>query len=209
MSYKFSKSILIALLLILASTAVVAAQASGPQTRPSRPDPLQRETQRQFEMQIIEKALNEERPTRVQRYTPLVLEQIKSDFLGIQVIDRKLSRATSASGSLDFDFVRSSAKEIGKLSKRLKKNLALPTPATSSDRLPIVVDANEESLRQAVPVLSKLIDHLVSNPMFEHSKLIDAELSAQAFSDLDEIIRFSSEVRRSTEKLLSQPKARL
>jgi len=177
------------------------------QSRPSRPDPLLRETQRQFEMQIIEKALTQERLTRVQRYAPLVLEQIKSDFLGIQVIDRKLAQSALGSGSLNIKFVRSSANAIGKLSKRLKKNLALPVPATPSDRSPVVVEANEESLRQAVPVLSRLIDHLVSNPMFEHSKLIDAQLAAEAFADLDAIIGTSWEIRQSTEKLLSQAKA--
>jgi len=201
------KVTVLAAIITLIAPALTKAQTSSPQTRPARPDPVLREMQRQVEMQIIEKALTEEGPRRVHRYAPLVLEQIKSDFLGIQVIDRKLTQATSTPGSLDVKIVLAYAKEIGKLSKRLKKNLSLTIPSIPSEEQP-VVEATEESLKHAALRLSKLIDHLVTNPMFEQSKLVDTQLSAQALSDLEAITELSREIRQSSEKLLSHPKTR-
>jgi len=172
----------------------------GPQTRPSRPDAVQRELQRQYEMQMIEKALNEEPAQRTQRFPPLVLQQIKSDFLGIQVIDRKLAQATTTPGKVDLTVVLKSTTEIRKLTQRLKKNLSLPH--TEGNEPPkVIVEPTIESVSQALPVLSKLIEDLVSNPMFEQSKLIDSQLSAKAQRDLDSIIELSGEIKSNTQKL--------
>jgi hypothetical protein len=172
----------------------------GPQTRPGRPDTVQGELQRQYEMQVIEKALNAERARRTQRFPPLILQQIKSDFLGIQVIDRKLLQAISTPGKVDLEVVLKSTSEIRKLTQRLKKNLSLPH-AETIERSKVTVESTIESIGQAVPVLSRLIEDLVSNPMFEQSKLIDSRLSAKAQRDLDSIIELSGDIRNSTQKL--------
>ena len=189
----------------LANTA--RAQTPPPQSRGSRPDSVQSEQQRQFEMQVIEKALREGHPRRSQRYEPLVLEQIKSDFLAIQIIDRKLVHTILAPDTLDLRLVVTSAAEIRDRSKRLKRNLALPVPAPA-DRPGIVVEAKLESLRLSRPALSKLIDELVSNPMFEQSRLIDSQLAAKALQDIEAIVELSGAIKRSAEKLRANAKAR-
>jgi len=203
MNFRIKRSLHIVVLALLGVTFAILASGQTPtgrQGRSTRPDPVQRELQRQAEMQIIEKALTKERPRRVQRYEPMVLEQIKSDFLGIQIIDRKLAQATSAPGMLDLKLVVTSTAEIRRLSKRLKRNLALPVPALV-EHPRISVEAEIESLRVSLPVLSKLIDQLVTNPMFEQSRLIDSQLSANALRDIEAIIKLSGEIKRSSEKL--------
>jgi hypothetical protein len=116
------------ILLALGSTLAHAQGPPSPPSRNARPDAVQRELQRQFEMQAIERALNDGHSRPVQRYSPLVLEQIRTDFLRIQVVDRELARAISASDILDLKLVAGAATEIRKRAGRLKENLALPKP---------------------------------------------------------------------------------
>ena len=195
----------IVVLIVLACGVAITIQGQGvtPQTRSSsRTDKVSRELQRQIEMQMIEQALMEGSSRHVRRYPPLVLDQIREDFLRIQVIDRKVMQATSARDSLDLELVAKSASEIGKRTRRLKKNLALPRPeAPPALRSGIAVEATSERLRISLSDLSNLIDAFVSNPMFEQSKLVDARLSAKARQDIEAIIEMSSQIKRSSEKL--------
>ena len=175
--------------------------------RGGRPDQVQRELQRQFEMRMIEQALMEGSSPHVKRYPPLVLDQIREDFLRIQVVDRKLIKATADSDTLDPGFVARSASEIRKRSRRLKENLALPLPkAPLAGRSGTEVEATNERLRISISDLSKLIDEFVSNPMFEQSKLVDARLSSKARQDIEAIIELSSQIKRSSEKLKAAAK---
>lgn len=174
-----------------------------PQSRSGRTDKVSREQQRQIEMQMIEQALMDGNSRPAGPYPPLVLDQIREDFLRIQVIERKLTQATAAGhNTFDLDLIARSAGELKKRSNRLKKNLALPRPeAPQLERSEIAVEATSEQLRISISHLSKMIDAFVTNPMFKQSKLVDAQLSAQAHQDIEAIIELSSQIKRSSEKL--------
>jgi hypothetical protein len=179
-----------------------AVSPQGTQGRSGRTDQVQRELQRQVEMRMIEQALREGSSRHTRRYTPLVLDQIREDFLRIQVIDRKLIQATAGGNTLDLGLVARSASEIRKRSRRLKENLALPRPeAPPAERSGTEVEATSERLRIAISDLSNLIEEFVSNPIFEQSKLVDAHLSGKARQDIEAIIELSGQIRRSSEKL--------
>jgi hypothetical protein len=153
-------------------------------------------------MRMIEQALMEGSSRKVKRYPPLVLDQIREDFLRIQVIDRKLMQATVVGDTLDLDLVARSAGEIRKRSSRLKENLALPQPeAPPAKRSLFAVEAKSERLRLSLSDLSNLIEEFVSNPMFEQSKLVDARLSGKARQDIEAVIELSRQIRRSSQKL--------
>jgi hypothetical protein len=201
-------SLRIVTLIVLAcgvATSVRAQSApstQGTQGRGGRTDKVQRELERRVEMQMIERALREGGSRHVRRYPPLVLDQIREDFLRIQVIDRKLMQATAGGDTLGLELVTRSAGEIRKRSRRLKENLALPRPeAPPAMRSRIVVEATSERLRIALTDLSNLIDEFVSNPMFEQSKLVDARLSSKARQDIEAIIELSSQIKRVSAKL--------
>jgi len=204
----------IAMLIVLACGVAIsvrgqgAASTQGAQPRGGRNDKVSREVQRQIEMQMIEQALMEGSSRHVRRYPPLVLDQIREDFLRIQVIDRKLMQATAVGDTLDLELVARSVGEIRKRSSRLKTNLALPRPkAPSAERSGIAVEATSGRLRISLSDLSNLIDEFVSNPMFEQSKLVDARLSAKARQDIEAIIELSSQIKRSSEKLKGAAKS--
>ena len=206
-------SLRIVTLIVLAcgvATSVRAQSApstQGTQGRGGRTDKVQRELERRVEMQMIERALREG-GSRLRRYPPLVLDQIREDFLRIQVIDRKLMQATAVGDTLDLDLVARSAGEIRKRSIRLKTNLALPRPeAPPAERSQFATEPTSERLRISLSDLSNLIDEFVSNPMFEQSKLVDARLSGKARQDIEAIIELSSQIKRSSEKLKAAAKS--
>jgi hypothetical protein len=200
------------MLIVLACGVAMTVPGQGvntTQSRGSRTDKVSRELQRQVEMQLIEQALREGSSRHARRYPPLVLDQIREDFLRIQGVDRKLMQAMADGSTLDLELVARSAGEIRKCSSRLKTNLALPRPeALSAERLGIAVAATSERLGISLSELSNLIDEFVSNPIFEQSKLVDAQLSAKARQDIEAIIELSSQIKRTSEKLKAAEKSR-
>jgi hypothetical protein len=182
----------------------VSAQINAPNQTRGRPDTVQREQQRQVDMQMIEQALTTEgRAPRVKQYPPAVLDQIRSDFLQIQVTERQLTKAAGAQLDIDMKLVGQLTGEIRKRSRRLKENLALPQPETQQSVVGASspVATTSERFRMSLTDLSDLIESFVSNPMFEHTKLFDQKLSDKATGDLDAIIRLSAEIKRDSEKL--------
>jgi hypothetical protein len=171
--------------------------------RTGRPDTVQREQQRQIETQIIELALaTEGRKPQTKHYPPDVLQEIRDDFLQIQVVDRKLVTAVTAGIDSDFKLVTKLTGEINKRSRRLKGNLALPRPpASQPEPVAKTAEGSFERLRSSLGVLSNLIESFVSNPMFEHSKVLDQALSDKASRDLLAIIQLSGDIKRSSERL--------
>ena len=105
----------IATLIVLGCGVAMTVRGQSPTTMPGgggRNDRFQRELQQQFEMRMIEQALMESRSKPGKLYSPLVLDQIREDFLRIQVIDRKLMRATAVGDRVDLELVAKSAGEI-------------------------------------------------------------------------------------------------
>ena len=199
------KSSLIVVVFMLGSATLTArGQVNRPNQTRGRPDTVQREQQRQVEMQMIEQALTTEgHAPRVKRYSPTVLDQIRKDFLQIQVTERQLTKAAAANLDIDLKLVGHLTGEIRKRSRRLKENLALPQRATQQSAVGVgtMVATTSETLRLSLADLSGLIESFVSNPMFEHTKLFDPTLSDKASRDLEEIVRLSDEIKRSSEKL--------
>jgi pectate lyase len=194
--------IVVVSMLALTTFTGVRGQSGTTQGTRGRADPVQREMERKFEMVIIENALKGSSSPRAERYQPLVLEQIREDFLRIQVVDRKLMHSLSISDVPDLELVAESASEIKKRAVRLKKNLALPEPnARATEQSNAEVQLEPERLRSSLSMLSSLIDQFVTNPVFKESRLIDAQLSAKALKDIEGIIELSGQLKRSSEKL--------
>jgi hypothetical protein len=186
-----------ALMLASAITPLIQAQ-SGSATR--RPDPVQREQQRQFELQMIEATLERGGVNSGGRKQPLALAQIREDFLRIQVIDRKLREASSGKRTFSLKFIAKSVTEIRKRALRLKANLALPETDEMLTKPMIEAVTESDQLRLSLSALSDSIWEFVANPMFLSAKVVDTRLSAKARIDLEQVIELSSELKRSSEK---------
>lgn len=192
--------------LLLLSGSVCAQSGTNQGTR-GRTDPVQREMQRKFEMEIIENALRNDAPRQPQRYPPAVLKEIQTDFLRIQVVDRKLMRSLSSGHTPDLELMAKSAAEIRKRAVRLKRNLALPGFHTEATGSGAAFDDAPEPLLPSLSKLSNLIERFVANPIFKESRLMDMRLAARAQQDIEGIVEMSDRVMQSSGKLKGAAKA--
>jgi hypothetical protein len=169
---------------------------------PRRPaDPVQRELQRRFESEAIERALAE-RPRRPSDHERrIMLAQIKEDFLRIQIIDDDLKERAGREDAIDLKLVARSASEIKRRAVRLQDNLSLPEISAVSHPPNPGVDAGPVQLRSLLSSLSKSINEFVENPLFESARVVNAGLSAQARRDLQQIIYLSNQIRKTSERL--------
>ncbi len=184
-----------------ATSMGVGGQSGTPQGTRGRTDPVQRELQRRFESEAIERALAEGPHSPAEHERRMILAQIREDFLRIQVVNDNLQKATPRTGAIDLKVVAKFAPEITKRAQRLKDSLALPEIEETSELLGPKVETGIEQPRSALSVLSNLINVFVENPIFERSRLVDAKLSAQARRDLEQIIEVSKQVKRNSETL--------
>jgi len=185
---------------VMAPAVVLAFTSVCAQGTRARLDPVQRELQRRFESEAIEKALASTPSRRAEHERRMALLQIRLDFLRIQIVNDDL-QAESRAVQPDLKAIAKSAFEIEKSAERLKANLALPGNKGSESLPDLRVELGVEQMRGALSVLSKSIDAFVANPVFEHVGVIDATLSSQALRDLTKIIEVSKQVKRGSEKL--------
>ena len=181
---------------ILASALAPFSQAQQSSTtapRTGRVDALQLELGRQYEQQMIERALAQPN-ARTRGNLPLSLAEFRSDFLKLQVVNNRLMKSVSSSDPLDLKLIAESTGEIRKLGKRLKANLLLPKTTGASPDSQLEAGPGLAQLRMSLSTLDKLIVEFVSNPLFESAKVVDAELAARAWRDLDEIILLSRQL---------------
>lgn len=192
------------MVIVLASTLPpftgVRGQATSPATR-GRTDPVQRELQRRFESDAIERALSENPRRRAENDWRLTLAQIREDFLRIQIINDDLRSPRSRTGNADLKLLAKSASEITKRAERLRDNLALPEIEKTSEHSSAKGETGIEQLHSSLSVLSNLINVFVENPVFEKSRVVDAKLSTQARRDLEGIIEVSKQVKTVSEYL--------
>jgi hypothetical protein len=184
---------------MLAPPSGRAQTPTAPATR--RPDPIQGELQRRYEAEAIEKILaRRPQPTSAQERR-VVLDQIKKDFLRIQVVDDELKQE-KVRAAPDFGAVAKNVSEIKRCSERLRKNLSLPKVEVGSPLSPS--GETTEYLWLRLADLSKSIEAFVTNPIFESAKIVNPNLSLQASHDLGQIISFSKEIKRLSKGLRDQ-----
>jgi len=182
--------------LLLSAYSAPAQTPSGPASR--RPDPIQGELQRRFEAEAIEKVLSRRAQPATAHQRRELLDQIRKDFLRIQIIDDEL-RKERVRSEPDLRAVSKHVSEIKRSSERLKENLSLPRVDIDNSSSP--VPETTESLGLRLGLLSKSIDSFVANPIFESAKIVNTNLSIQASHDLEQIILNSKEIKRLTDSL--------
>ncbi|HYW69978.1 MAG TPA: hypothetical protein VE961_03020 [Pyrinomonadaceae bacterium] len=181
---------------LAAALAAPAQTPTGPATR--RPDPIQGELQRRFEAEAMEKLLARKPQPATAHQRRELLDQIRTDFLRVQVIDDELKKEKGRAEP-DLKAVSRYASEIRRRGERLKENLSLPR--VESGNLATPSGDTREHLGLQLAALSQSIDTFVTNPIFESAKIVNADLSIQASHNLEQIILGSKEIRALSERL--------
>jgi hypothetical protein len=132
----------------------------------------------------------------------IILEQIKEDFMRIQVIKNEMMRAISINNALDYKHISDTAAEIKKRAARLKTNLALPEQEDNEMNRSIQNEdaSDSEQVKALLLRLDGSIQSFVTNALFQ-KPIIDLQLAAKAIRDLESIIQLSSSMKKSAERL--------
>jgi hypothetical protein len=140
------------------------------------------------------------------RFLQAVILQVKEDFERIQVVRNELVRLTSANNALNYKFISDATGEIRKRSNRLKKNLALADPEGGEESKKNGGELDPQQMKDALLMLCNRIESFVKSSVFETPGVVDVEGSAKANSDLEHMIRLSSNIRKSAQRLHNTPK---
>ena len=190
-----------------AAALLCAACAVGAQT------PQARNAEREArERMVRDAAVTEEREWTLalaeryhrsgeRREPRLAFEQIREDFLRLQVVNNDLARAAAGGGQLDFKLVAKFASEIRKRAERLKENLALPEPDVAATPPASQAPADPEQLRVALSRLDGIIRRFASGLHAKGVGRLDAQSSARLRLDLEAIVGLSGRVKKGSEKL--------
>ena len=182
---------------LLASAATAAGQQ--PPANPADREAMNRELrERGRDLDTLEKT---RLPPPGRPGPRLDLALIEEDHLRIQQAAMGLHRAAAQDGALDLKAVAKSASEIRERAERLGSALALPKPEKEDKRPKPAAIADEEGLRGALAALHELVYRFARSPVFTEANLVDAEQSAQARRDLDEIIALSGRVKKGCQGL--------
>jgi hypothetical protein len=181
-----------------------SARQGGQGSRSPRPDSgaTQRELQRTLERELLFKQMQDATkrgPAAAPPARGMALAQINEDFRRLQVVNNALAKSLAAGGELDLRQVAQSASEIKKRAGRLRENLLLPEPAEGCPTSSFEVEPGR--LKAALAELDRLVVSFVHNPGFRSVKVVDAEWSARARSDLEGIIELSGRLKKSSEQL--------
>jgi hypothetical protein len=181
-----------------ALTATVLLPALAQSAR----DREREENDRDLERRVFNLGTLPKRTGKAKRPNPqLTPAQLQEDFRRIQVVNNNLADALSQGGAIDLKFLAKSASEIRARAERLKDNLMLPKTERAAPRPKPEDVINPEQVKRSLFVLYRLIIDFTHNPIFKVARPDDAELSAKAMSDLEEIIELSGHVRKGSEQL--------
>jgi hypothetical protein len=130
----------------------------------------------------------------------IVLEQIKKDFLRIQVIKNEMMHAISINKAFDYKRISDTTAEIKKLANRLKVNLALSKAEDSEKSRSSQNAPDRTQLKASLLRLDNSIQSFVTNPLFQ-KPIIDIELATKASRDLEDVIEISGSIKKCAERL--------
>ncbi|HET6647718.1 MAG TPA: hypothetical protein VFH01_10370 [Pyrinomonadaceae bacterium] len=186
---------------LLAAAAANATSGQRPEPPPTNREAMNRELlERSRALDTLEKTVRTPPPEH--RPGPrLDLTRVEEDHLRIQQAANGLHQAAAQGNALDLKAVAKSASEIRERAVRLGSALALPKPEKEDKRPKPAAIADAEGLRGALAALHELIYRFARSPVFTEVNLVDAEQSAKARRDLDEIIGLSERVKKGCQEL--------
>jgi hypothetical protein len=194
-------SLLFILAVVLATNTSIAAQGSGPAG--GAPKVTFRERNRSmddYDRDLDRLKIAEFISAARQRN---LLVQINEDFQRIKVIHNEIMLMIRDQRKLNYDPLIDLGTELKKRGKRLRSNLALPSPKDKA-KGEIDLPANEVEVKNSAVKLHQAVVSFVTNPMFTEPGILDVNAVNQASSDLEDIIGVSDRIKSLAEVLRRQ-----
>jgi hypothetical protein len=191
-----------AVLLFITCALGVHGQGQGQQSREQASrERMAREASESEEREMMLELAERYHKSGERREPRLAFEQIREDFLRLQVVNNELAKAVAGGEQLDLKLVSKSASEIKKRAERLKENLALPE-ALEGEKIPASAPpADLTQLRTALSRLDGIVLRFSNNLHAKGIRRFDAEASGRLRRDLEAIVSLCVRVKKSSEML--------
>jgi hypothetical protein len=132
--------------------------------------------------------------------------QVQEDFERILTLHNQIVHAITTNEKLVADFVSDSTAEIRKRAARLQTALAFEKPAASEQIRNLRANMNDGQMADALVTLCKHIESFVTNPVIKIPGTVDAQQSAKANRDLEDVIELGDIINKSARKLARSQK---
>jgi hypothetical protein len=123
--------------------------------------------------------------------------QIKEDFERIQIVNGEVLQA---GGSPDYVRLSEAAEEVRRRAERLKSNLFEPEPEKKPKGEGVEATAQTD-LKSLLSELDGALARFVNSPIFQNTRVVNPQESAEARRELDEVIKLSTRVSKEADKL--------
>ncbi|HEX3281840.1 MAG TPA: hypothetical protein VHR36_11475 [Pyrinomonadaceae bacterium] len=189
-----------AFLVMLVPLISLQAQQGG-LNRPTMRDRVRAITQADMDRQLL---LNATLPVNkeAEESRKTIWKQIREDFKELQGLNNKMMADVWARPSLDYGFVSDMVSRIRGKASRLKMNLNLPQPESSTvNHLSSRAIINSNDFRAELMALDKTIMSFVSNPIFQKPNTIEIKQGADARRALETVIDLTDDLKKSASRL--------
>src|SRR6185369_466928 len=130
-----------------------------------------------------------------------LMAQVQEDFERILTLHNQIARAITKDQTLAVDFVSDATAEIRKRATRLQATLAFEKPEASEQNREKRKQLDDGQLKDALVMLCKRIESFVANPVIKTPGTIDAQQSANAGRDLQDVIELGDSINKSAKRL--------
>jgi hypothetical protein len=130
-----------------------------------------------------------------------LMAQVQQDFERILTLHNEIVRTIGTNKPLVLDFVSDATAEIRKRATRLQTTLAFEKPDASEQNQYKRKQLNGGQLKDALVTLCKHIESFVTNPVIKTPGTIDAQQSARARRDLEDVMELGDSINKSARRL--------
>ena len=135
-----------------------------------------------------------------------LMAQVQQDFERILTLHNEIVHAITTNEILVVDFISDATAEIRKRATRLQTTLAFEKPDASEQNRDKRKRLNDGQIKDALVTLCKRIESFITNPVIKTPGTIDAQQSARARRDLQDVIELGDSINKSARRLKERSK---
>ena len=130
-----------------------------------------------------------------------LMAQVQQDFERILTLHNQIVHVVTTNDILAVDFVSDATAEIRKRATRLLTTLAFEKLDASEQNRDKRKQFNDSEMKDALVALCQHIESFIANPVIKTPGTIDAQQSARARRDLEDVIELGDSINKSAKRL--------
>jgi len=181
---------------------IVARQ--GPSRPPGEVDPARARFEDTSKREMQLRGLGNTSKPADPKQLQALMDQVQQDFERILTIHNEIVHAITGNETLVVDFVSDATAEIRKRATRLQTTLAFQKsdPIEQNGRKQV----DDGQLKDALIALCQHIESFITNPVIRTPGTVDAQQSARAGRDLEDVIELGDRINKSAKRLKERSK---